>query len=396
MPTKEEAMLELQRRRTFNENPEPDIQDQNMPSYAPQGNQSHGIMDTEIQLPEWMQDWFPGLVHGANKSFADIYGFGPHVDETRQRAAEAEEYAPTATSIGRGIGNVGAALPFAVAGGTGILGSAAAGGAYGAAQRPEEGESRLGNAAKDAALWAALPTIIAGYGGAKSLGNAAIEALAPTKLSQPKTINQVSQLADELSKHFNSGYSEIVTHPMLPDVVQVGLTPKTIDAIKTASPKLGKSVSKAVHGTDVSRLHDTATQLGKFIQKEQASANPSRATIETAQVVKNKVEKAIDKALDTVPGLKESYRGLDKEFADTLGKFGYRLRNSLKNYSKDDIGFKDVMRKIREPEGGQFFRHAYGEQFPGIEGAQHAETWKNLPAFKQTFNLYEKYLGGKK
>lgn len=76
----------------------------------------------------------------------------------------------TSGTVGNVAGNVAATLPLAFVPGINSIGPAAAvGAAYGAAEPVGTKDSRLGNTAKSAALFAAIPAAQAAFSGAKSL-----------------------------------------------------------------------------------------------------------------------------------------------------------------------------------------------------------------------------------
>ena len=79
-------------------------------------------------------------IHGANKAFANIFGFGEHVKNAGERAEEARKTHPVATGTGEFLADVYSSIPFFLAGGgaargAGLTGQAAkiAGSALGGA-----------------------------------------------------------------------------------------------------------------------------------------------------------------------------------------------------------------------------------------------------------------------
>lgn len=362
--------------------------------------------DTEA-FKNQMQDFYDASgISGANKSFANVFGFGEHVQNANEAAERARQTNPQATQYGELFGNIVSSLPFFSAAGIAaplipglgaaipITTQAALGGAaHGFVKNPEKGESRLENALMEGAMSAALPAAGAALkGGGKLLGKA-VEAAVPASLSQAKTVKEAAKMTRGFREHFKEGYNKILSDSALPAKSAPQLSQRSAMNYVKNAPKHSDKVTKALQTQSPKDLHDAASQIGKYIAKESKKLQPNEKGLRAAELVKDRFERAINKALEAKPGLKDAYRALDAEYESTIGRMHPHIQNALRRFDKNKIGYEDVMRRIQSPTMGEEFRHRFIEELPGIKSAQHPEAYKNLPLINSVMSLLKKGKG---
>ncbi len=123
-------------------------------------------------------------IHGANKAFANVFGFGPHVQNANAAAERARQTHPNATGAGEFVADVYSSVPFYMAGGLAgkalpgvknlgnagkfgkylqnIIGTGIGGAGLGAVRSVNEDETRGGNIGKDALISSLVEAIIPG------------------------------------------------------------------------------------------------------------------------------------------------------------------------------------------------------------------------------------------
>ncbi len=224
----------------------------------------------------------------------------------------------------------------------------------------------------------------------------AIEKITPERYSQPKTAAKSLKMLNEFTDYFEKGYKESLSTPGLPSKADVGVNRRMLNEYKKAAPDLHYDVEKAIQSGNLTDIHWGASELGQYLNKEKKAVTPDKKGIRTAKLMKERFEKTLDESLDKVPEAKAKYRALDTEYESTMGRINPKIRYELREYGKGKLTYKDVLRKIRAPETGKYFRARFGEEFPGIESAPHAESWKNIPGIREAVNLASKHIGKKK
>ncbi len=224
----------------------------------------------------------------------------------------------------------------------------------------------------------------------------AIEKITPERYSQPKTAAKSLKMLNDFSDYFEKGYKDVLTDPALPSKAGIAISSRLLNEYKKAAPKLSHKVVKAMDTKKLDDIHAGAGQLGKFITKEYKKLTPDERAIKVAEAIKDRFEKTLDKNLAKVPELQEAYRGLDAEYESTMGRIDPKIRREIREFGKGKLSYEDVLRKIRSPETGKYFRHRFGEEFPGIQSAPYPESWKNVPGIQQGVNLASKHIGKKK
>lgn len=372
-----------------------------------------GQFEEDVSVPSkgWEDFYRASGIYGANEAFANMFGAGKHKEISRKRAAQARETNPIATGLGGAAAQIYGSAPFFMAGGMAaegipaisnfakaITGGALGGGAMGAVKTPDEGESRVNNILSEMLQGGAMGGVLHGIANAPQAyqsGKQALKELTPAKYSQEKTAKEALKIYKDLSSYFNKGYKSVLNQKGVPKV-QINANERFLQELYKTSPSVKHSVQKAVGSNKAIDAHKAASKLGKYIAREQRRIMPNDKGIDMAQRLKTKLEKNLDTALDQVPGIKNAYRGLDREFEQSLAFISPQIRNKLNLYEKGYIGSQDVLRKIRSPEAGESFRHKFKEQLPGIETAKYPEDWKNLPVNRNVYNLFTKYFGDKK
>lgn len=124
----------------------------------------------------WLENIYRATgVHGANKGFANIFGFGPHVQEANTAAKQAAETHPFATGAGEIGADIAASVPFFMAGGAAargipllnqsataarIAGAGLGGLALGGVESKPKDESRFEHAGKSGLLAAGIDAVL--------------------------------------------------------------------------------------------------------------------------------------------------------------------------------------------------------------------------------------------
>lgn len=134
------------------------------------------------KLSGWENFYRASGIHGANAAFANLFGFGPHVQEANKKAAEARKTHPVATGIGGLAADVYGSIPFFMAGGAAskaipgiknlgtagkfgkylqnIVGTGIGGASIGAVRATGEDETKFGNISKDALIASLVESIM--------------------------------------------------------------------------------------------------------------------------------------------------------------------------------------------------------------------------------------------
>ncbi len=350
-------------------------------------------------------------VHGANRGFAKIFGFGPHQQETENKYQQALETHPAANKLGNFGAQAFSSVPAFMAGGMGakqlaphasaylqsILGGALGGGGLGALETPEEDESRLSNTLWGAGLGSAGAAL---FPGAKEIPSKI--ANAPKKTADfAKSLSQEQAVKDAFNKlvtseaKFKKGYSEILEPKDALPRITWKPSSDDIKTINEISPKYSRNLIKFLDTGAPLDAHWAATDLGSLSAKlggKTTLNGDERAVKLAADKMKQIVESKIDKVLSTRPGAKEAYRNLDAEFIKEMAPISKDIKLGLKKYGKNKIGAQDVLRRMQGP-GAEEYRHAFGKDLKGIKNAKYPETWKNVLAQVPASSSIFKFLG---
>ncbi len=214
------------------------------------------------------------------------------------------------------------------------------------------------------------------------------------RYSQAKTVERGNKIVSDLEHYYNKGYNTITNDPRLPSI-EWNIPDDIFHEFNKANPKTSGIIDKALISKNPTDVHHAASKVGNYIYKQEGSVAPNHTGLSSAYKLKEALEMGLDNSLNAVPELHASYRNLDKQFANDLGRVGHKVRSKLKKYRKNELGIQDVMRAFKLPESSAEFRHKFGSELPGIKNAKNPETWKNLPITNEGVNLLRKYFGGK-
>lgn len=348
------------------------------------------FQDNGQQQPELsgMENFYRASgIHGANRAFSSLFGFGPHTENTQQAYEQARETHPMATDIGYGVGQAAGMLPFLAAGtaaAPGVAGAAIGAGAYGAQNQPQEGETRLGNALYDALFATGLGAAGAGASKSKDL-------IKKIPYSKTKIANNINNAFTGAKGRYNSLYDSLF-QKVEQEGIKTNLPGKDI-------PKraLNKIINKATQGIDA--------QTMKPVKKAFKTNNPKdvhEAKSKVSEYIRNenKIKRAggrIDN--DAMAKAKSLKKDLNKELNDALKANNIELADEYKNitkgYKKDVVPYsrnpaiqefnvgdsvpKDLVKALRGGgKSGKLFRAHLAEQHPEVRSNQLLENGLKL------------------
>jgi len=160
-------------------------------------------------------------ISGANRAFANTFGFGPHVENARAAAKEAELIAPDATRRGESVGNFMASLPFYVGGaaltGNPMIGGGLGGAGFGLAQKVEGRDKTFGDVAMPA-IGGAVAAPLVGLAGsglgalARGVGKHAgpvVRAITdPARLAYPRIAQEARRAVTAVTQKGSDKYTQ--------------------------------------------------------------------------------------------------------------------------------------------------------------------------------------------
>lgn len=326
-------------------------------------------------------------IHGANRGFAKIFGFGEHQKNTQQAYEQAKETNPLATEAGNIGAQLYSSIPFyqlaamipALKGG-GLLKNSLQAGIGGVAkagiETPYDEETRLGNmlteGLENVGGVAALHGIGKGIkGGAKLIKHGA--------QSKEKIAGKIGTAAKELKSKYTGpqGMFENFIEKAESGNVKTDLhfSPRTSKIINKELEGVNKGVRKAVikaHKTnDVRDIMDAESKLGKFKRNQFNNAKKGGILDQDAIDAATHFEKKLGEELE---------RALSKQSPD-LGK---ELKNIRKGYKEEYVPYlenpaiqkflnnksigSDLMRSLQgNSSSGQQFRGQLAKHHPEVK-----------------------------
>ncbi len=285
-----------------------------------------------------------------NQALKDLAG------ERERNYAQAYETSPASALFGNILGGVGASLPTALVGGAvtsralpvvgplaaNALGAATEGGLFGASQYVNEGESRLGNARKDALLGGLLSGAIGGATkGTKGL------------------LNQFSPSAESIAAKANPNLpiEELLARQR---AAKGTLTP--IGDVIGSSELKKQFENKLVPGFNSKGAEKLTSLEGQIINKSENILNKvgsKYAGENTDELTKNLLTKAFDKQSKAKNKLYESVNKLadNEKFALNLPNFSKTAANSIEALqeslvAKADPKLKQLLNRVKALESG--------------------------------------------
>lgn len=255
-------------------------------------------IDAEARRRQAEQEGFSGqFVQGAERSLtAGYYG------------QEAPESLPLTGKVGRVAGTMAGFIPFAeTAGavlGAGVIGSAATGALYGLIEKPEENQTRFGNALKEGLTFGAITGAVKGLGalgrglvgrGANEAEKAAAEAaISPEAISKPADL--------EAAVSAPSMAAEALTPEMAMPEMQ---TPETFT----------KAISTSLYDSMVNGWAETLTKAKPLEADAMKEASLIAETGNVEEATKSMMDFSTKANLGEVPQMAEPVGGLEVQHA---------------------------------------------------------------------------------
>lgn len=225
------------------------------------------------------------------------------------------------------------------------------------------------------------------------------ESLIPEKYSQAKTLNKASDIVTNDLASIKKDYNTALLDKRLPPSMDVSLNPEWVQEFRKGAPGFSVNLDKAIESGTLYDLHQAATDLGDYarnVKERKTKASPKvQQTAITAKKIKSQIEKVIDDALDTQPGLKDIYRNADKKYEAYKKIVPKKLEDILKEYKEGQLFEKDAVRAFKGKDAAKF-RKKYAKELPGIETAPHETSVANIPGARQGINVLQRLLGEKR
>lgn len=352
-----------------------------------QGNSDDvSIFGDPKMFAEKMENFYRASgIHGANRGFAKVFGFGPHRENAENNYQEALRTNPKATVTGNVLAQLYSSIPFLMGGaqaaraipGIGaaaqnIAGSALGAGAMGAFSHPEEGETRGGNALKDVLIAGTIPLAGKAIGfGAKAAGNS-IGKIAPN-LGKSITKNRVAESIGNSFKDVKSKYSTLYGD-LFKDARNAG--------VKTNLPKVSKkltqgidadtvkSLRKALQTNEPKNVNQAQSKLGEYIRAEQKIKRNGGRIDQLALDNAKKLQKSLNKGLDSA--FAKSNPDLAKRFTAIKGGYKndvvpYSRNRAIQEFSAGELVPEDLVRALRGgSNSGKAFRKHLADKHPEV------------------------------
>lgn len=244
-------------------------------------------------------------------------GFRPMVEERQQTLQEAKQRSPFAAGTGNILGSIGIRAPaYALTGGS-LPALGAVGGAYGAAALPEEGETRLGNAAKEVITDVTLGAIFKGLKKAPEFvksfsGKQNVEKIVADKNALK---SQYKEAYNNLFKEAKEVGGETIKSPKL----------SADTFLKNSEKKYKDALQDFMKNPTLERAHKAQSDLGKYIAKMEKSSAP----LTSPQI------KAVEQAIEAQKRLRGS---LFSELNKRTGK-GLDYQQLTQGYRKEVVPY---------------------------------------------------------
>ena len=351
--------------------------------------QFEDVPTAEQELPLAEQLYRTLGVHGLNRGFAKIFGFGPHQQATQQAYEQAKETHPLATEFGNIGSQVISSIPFAMATGAtpgaGALyniGRAALGGALsGAIETPYDEETRLGNMFQNALSSAAFPALgyglKGGYQTAKTLKNSGL----PISFSKEKIAKGITEKytgnKTEHGKLYESLFDEAkklgAKTNLKSKAANQALANKSIDKKLEGVDKIARSaVKKAYETNEPAKVKEARTALSDFIRDQKRLKGSGNSYNRDAYREASKMHKdlgvELNKALEDI-GLGKRYKDLNTSFRKEVKP--YEKIPALYEHQSGDLTSKDFVKALQgNAKSGKRFRANLAETHPEVRRNQ--------------------------
>lgn len=355
-----------------------------------------GNEEQSNSFPQMMEDFYRTFgIHGANRGFSKIFGFGPHQENAQHKYEEAVKTNPWANEIGNVAAQAYSSVPFMMAG-TGaagaipginptfanIAGSALGGGAMGALETPNEDQSRTSNSLTDAMLSAAfasaVPVAKGAYNFAKKVPSSVSKEKIATKIGEGFAQNKqkYSGLYGDL---FNAAEQEGIKTSLpgsdLPDRALRRIIKKATNGI---DEQTRKPIVKAFKTNSPEDVHAAKSKLGEFIRSEnKIKRNGGRIdndALQRAKQLKKELGQELSEALNkSEQGLGVQYKDITKGYRKEV--VPYSRNPAIQEFSVGDSVAKDLIKSLRgSSKSGKLFRSHLAEQYPEVKTNQILEN----------------------
>lgn len=291
-------------------------------------------------------------------------GFRPMVERNQQELQAAEERSPYGAGFGKFLGSAGVRAPaYAALGGT-LPALGAIGGTYGAATLPEGNESRLGNAAREAAvdvfLGGALKAAKALPGFAKSFSGSA---------NAKKILADKAAVQQQYNKAYNSLFDKAKAYGLGDEAVKA---PKlnVENVIDNSSKIYNKSLKDFIQRPTLEGAHRAQSDLGKFVEKlnrverSHTLTSTQYKALEEAINAQKKIRGTLFSELNKRGGkdLALEYQNLTKGYRQDVAP--YLGNRTLKALEKGEMEPATAARKLAKDEK---FNLATSNKYPELQ-----------------------------
>lgn len=367
-------------------------QQQQQPEQPPQndsflGRLANKLRDAErlskvnlLSKPSEVQEFLAASgVRGANRGFSKVFGAGKHREDSQTEYEKALETHPIATSFGNAAAQTYSAAPFGMAAGGGILGTGAGAGAMGLYEHPEEGETRLGNAGKNAAL------AVGGMGLAKGAqaipGVASSISKGATKTRVAESINKAFvEKKDKYSKLYGNLFKEADKAKIKVELPKFhGLTESAQkNAVKTATeginPKTVRAVKKAIASGKPKDVNKAQSKLGQYLREQTRKVKKGGSIDDIAYDKAEKLQKSLNKSLDQAfaksnPKLAKDYNKIKTGYKKEV--IPYSRNAAIQDYNAGELAAEDLVHALRgRNNSGKAFRKHLIDKHPEFKTNQ--------------------------
>lgn len=399
MPNRDELLAEA-KRRGLNVSKNNGLNEtQTMPmDHSAQAINDSSIFSQPELFSQKMEDFYRASgIHGANRGFAKIFGFGQHQKDTQESYEKAKQTNPRATEAGNIAAQIASAIPFimgstsAIKGLTGgnaasalgrygqnIAGASLGGAEKGLIETPYGEETRGGNV-KEGALEFGL-----GEAFSPALKYGAKEALRiPKKILQTSAVNTAEAMSKGLAKSVKQSqlnYNEIFKAPGLPKALKY--RPSNFSELKELG---GKGVSRLADEYEKNPTPQNLNLLWGEIKAadraltnrstigEAAKTNISKVFSKTAKEIEQTLKHAF--SFSSKPDLYKNLQKSNKYYMDEIVPF-MPFREELAKFSAGKYPAGEVNKLANNsPE----FRHLFEKEYPGIGYAHNKNALINAP-----------------
>jgi hypothetical protein len=322
-------------------------------------------------------------IHGANRGFSKVFGFGQHRENAENSYQQALKTNPKATEAGNLISQLISSIPFLMAGNgiagaipkigntaKTILGAGIGAGSQGAFEHPEEGETRGGNSLKNALIGMAIP--VAG----KAIGST-VNATKKITPNLGKSLTK-SRVAESINSSFNQAKDKYgkLYGDLFKDAKNANLkTTLPAKPIKRITEGIDKDVvnvvKKAFNTNNPKHVNEAQSKLGEFIRAEQKiqrkGGKIDRDALSKAKRLKKELISELDKTFSkSNPNLAKRYTDIKSGYKKEV--VPYSRNNAIREYNAGEWVAEDLVKALRGGgNSGKAFRKHLGDAHPEVD-----------------------------